>query len=125
MRLLLDTHVLLWSLQDDLKLSALAREKILAARPTYVSSASIWEIAIKVSVGKLDVDLDDLLGQIAQIGLRELRVSHKHAAKVKELPLIHRDPFDRLLIGQAVSESLTLLTTDRVLANYSTLVELI
>lgn len=125
MHLLLDTHVLLWCLQGSHRLSKPLRTRILAAPTVYVSSASIWEIALKVSVGKLDLDLDELVTEITHIGLQELPISHEHAAKVRLLPYLHRDPFDRMLVAQAVSESLKLLTADRLLASYSNLVEVI
>jgi PIN domain nuclease of toxin-antitoxin system len=91
----------------------------------YVSSVSIWEISIKVGIGKLNLDLDTLVDQMAQTGLEELRISHAHAATVLRLPYLHKDPFDRMLVAQAVSESLRLLTADRLLASYSPLVEVI
>lgn len=125
MHLLLDTHIVLWGLQGSRKLSKTLRSRISAAPTVYVSSASIWEIALKASTGKLSVDLDELMTHMAQIGLRELPISHVHAAKVRLLPYIHRDPFDRMLVAQAMCESVTLLTADRVLADYSGLVELV
>ena len=125
MPLLLDTHVLLWCLQGSRKLSRRARARILAAPTVYVSSVSIWEIAIKVSVGKLNLDWDELVVQISQIGLQELGISHEHAAKIRLLPYFHRDPFDRMLVAQAICESMSLLTADRLLASYSELVEVI
>jgi PIN domain nuclease of toxin-antitoxin system len=90
-----------------------------------VSSASIWETAIKVGAGKLKANLDELVAQIAQDGFIELAVSYRHAAAVTSLPGIHRDPFDRMLVAQAICESMPLLTADRVLAKYSRLVELV
>lgn len=125
MHLLLDTHVLLWCLQGSRRLSRQARTKILATPTVYISSASIWEIAIKVSVGKLNLDWDELIVQISQIGLQELAISHQHAAKIRLLPYLHRDPFDRMLVAQAMCESMILLTADRLLASYSNLVEVI
>ncbi|QJD90524.1 type II toxin-antitoxin system VapC family toxin [Duganella dendranthematis] len=125
MHLLLDTHILLWCLQDSLRLSKKVRTQILAAPMVYVSSVSIWEISIKVGIGKLNLDLGELVNQMAQTGLQELRISHAHAAAVLRLPYLHKDPFDRMLVAQAVSESLRLLTADRLLASYSPLVEVI
>lgn len=125
MHLLLDTHILLWCLQDSRRLSKKVRTRILTAPTVYVSSASIWEIAVKVSVGKLNLDLDELITQTAQIGLQELPISHTHAATARQLPHLHRDPFDRMLVAQAISESLNLLTADRLLASYSGLVEVV
>ncbi len=125
MRLLLDTHVLLWWLQDNHKLSLSARARIIAASQVYVSSVSTWEAGIKAAAGKLDVDMAELAAAITDSGFLELAISHRHALKVAQLPAIHRDPFDRMLIAQAMCEPLKLLTADRVLAGYSELVEVI
>ena len=122
MRILLDTHVYLWWLQDHPSLSAAARTKIVAATDVYVSSASIWEAAIKVGIGKLEVDIDQLVAEIDNSGFRELPVSARHAAMVTRLPDIHRDPFDRILVAQALCEPLRLLTADNMLSGYSELV---
>ncbi len=125
MRLLLDTHVYLWWLQDGRRLSRVARAKIADASKVFISSASIWEVSIKAGVGKLDVDVDALVASISENGFIELPVTATHAAKVRDLPQIHRDPFDRLLVAQAICEPLTFLTLDEVLKNYSGLVELV
>lgn len=125
MHLLLDTHILLWHLQDNPRLPEPVRSRIWVTPIVYVSSASIWEIALKVSVGKYSLDLNELRNQIADIKLKPLPISHDHAAKVRLLPYIHRDPFDRILVAQAICESVVLLTADRVLADYSELVELV
>jgi PIN domain nuclease of toxin-antitoxin system len=125
MRLLLDTHILIWCLQDNPRLAEATRARILTQPTVYVSSASIWEIALKVSAGKFQLDMDELLAQITQIDLTPLPISHEHAAMVRLLPYIHRDPFDRMLVAQAMCESVTLLTADRLLADYSDLVELV
>lgn len=125
MRLLLDTHVYLWWLQDHPKLSKKGRSKIMAASEVYVSSASIWEASIKVGNGKLKVDVNLLVTEIANSGFQELPISAKHAAMVAHLPDIHRDPFDRILAAQAMSEPLRFLTVDGILKAYSELVEVI
>ncbi|GAB3456068.1 type II toxin-antitoxin system VapC family toxin [Massilia terrae] len=125
MHLLLDTHVYLWWLGDHAKLNKSAREMIVAASEVYVSSASIWEAAIKISTGKLDVDIDRLVAEVANLGFRELPVSARHAAMVVRLPNIHRDPFDRILIAQALCGPLRFLTADATLRDYSELVEVI
>jgi PIN domain nuclease of toxin-antitoxin system len=125
MRILLDTHVYLWWLQDSPKLSKTGKEKIISALDVYVSSASIWEAAIKAGIGKLDVDVDVLVSEIGNNGFQELPITPKHAARVKQLPNIHRDPFDRILLAQALSEPLQFLTVDGILAGYSELVEVI
>ncbi|MCL2626367.1 MAG: type II toxin-antitoxin system VapC family toxin [Cystobacterineae bacterium] len=122
MRLLLDTHVFLWSVSDDRKLSQAARELILEAEDVFVSSVSIWEAAIKAGLGKLDVDIHLLVSEIETSGFLELPVRATHAARVRELPDIHKDPFDRLLVAQALSEPLYLLTSDSHLSKYGALV---
>lgn len=125
MRILLDTHVYLWWLQDHPKLSKAGRDRIVAASEVYVSSASIWEATIKAGIGKLEVDVKRLVTEIANSGFQELSISASHAATVALLPDIHRDPFDRMLVAQAQCEPLRLLTADGILTGYSELVELI
>lgn len=125
MRILLDTHVYLWWLQDHPKLSKAGRERIISASEVYVSSASIWEATIKASIGKLEVDVNQLVAEIENSGFQELPISAKHAATVAQLPDIHRDPFDRILVAQALSEPLRFLTADGILGGYSELVEVI
>ena len=125
MRLLLDTHVYLWWLQDHPKLSKEGRAKIVSATEVYVSSASIWEASIKSGIGKLDVDINMLVSEIEKNDFLELPISAKHAAMVAQLPDIHRDPFDRILIAQALCEPLRLLTADGLLSAYSELVDVI
>lgn len=117
MRLLLDTHVLLWQL-DDRKLSAAATEAIDAATELLFSVVSFAEIGIKIAVGKLADRREvynDLLGEG---GIRTLGLTAEQGLAVAELPLHHRDPFDRLLISQARSEGLTIVTADRYFAPY-------
>ncbi|RYF48525.1 MAG: type II toxin-antitoxin system VapC family toxin [Cytophagaceae bacterium] len=125
MRILLDTHVYLWWLQDHPKLSKAGRERIISASEVYVSSASIWEATIKAGIGKLEVDVNQLVAEIENSGFQELLISAKHAATVAQLPDIHRDPFDRILVAQALSEPLRFLTADGILGGYSELVEVI
>jgi PIN domain nuclease of toxin-antitoxin system len=125
MRLLLDTHVYLWWLQDHPKLSKEGRARIIDASEVYISSASIWEASIKVGIGKLEVDTNQLVTEIANSGFQELPIAAKHAAMVMRLPDIHRDPFDRILIAQALCEPLRLLTVDDILKGYSELVDVI
>jgi PIN domain nuclease of toxin-antitoxin system len=125
MRLLLDTHVFLWCLNDDRQLSNKARSMIQSATEVYVSSASIWEASIKMKIGKLNVNLDSLVTSIADSGFLELPISAAHAAYTYHLPDIHKDPFDRMLIAQSILEPLRLVTADKVLKDYSDLVEFI
>ena len=122
MRLLLDTQVYLWYLADSRKLSTKARSEIASAEDVFVSAASIWEAAVKVAIGKLDAVPDDLVAGIGASGFAELPVSARHAARVVTLPQHHRDPFDRLLVAQAIHEPLHLLTADATLRRYTELV---
>jgi PIN domain nuclease of toxin-antitoxin system len=122
LRLLLDTHVFIWAVSDDPKLSSTAWSLIETADEVYVSSASIWEAAIKYQLGKFSLDPDRLVEKVAPSGFLDLPVSLRHAAAVRHLPLIHRDPFDRLLLAQAISEPLHLITADEKLSQYSDLV---
>jgi PIN domain nuclease of toxin-antitoxin system len=122
MRLLLDTHIYLWSVMDDRKLTKAARTLILEADEVFVSGASIWEASIGVGLGKLEADVDLLVSEIAASGFLELPVRAVHAALVRNLPDIHRDPFDRLLVAQAMSEPLRLVTSDGHLSKYTELV---
>lgn len=120
MNLLLDTHVLLWWLADDPRLASECRDAIGAADTgAFVSAASIWEIAIKCSIGRLVLDEDVELASLATSnGFSNLPVSPHHAAAVRALPLHHSDPFDRLLVVQARLERLTLATADPALSAY-------
>ena len=93
------------------------------AEAIYVSAASIWEISIKMQLGKLQLDLPVLIKEIENIGIHPLPISWLHAQCTKELPLHHKDPFDRLLVAQAISEPLILLTNDSTLTQYSKLVK--
>ena len=125
MHVLLDTHIFIWWLNDDIHLSKKARLLIDEADDIYVSSASIWEAAIKIQLGKLDVDINLLVSSIASEGFIELPVSVKHAASVLTLPHHHRDPFDRILIAQAMSEPLRFITADQSLQDYSDLANVV
>ncbi|GAA0766608.1 type II toxin-antitoxin system VapC family toxin [Ideonella azotifigens] len=124
MRLLLDTHIYLWAVTDSRSLKPAARRLIESADEVFVSAASIWEIAIKAKLGKLQADPQALAAAIPDSGFSELPVRASHAAGVGLLPLHHSDPFDRLLVAQAMAEPLHLLTADAMLAPYSELVML-
>lgn len=122
MRLLLDTHIFLWLTADSSRLTASARDLIERASEVYVSSVTIWEAVIKSRIGKMSVDPDDLLREIEKCCFTELPISGRHAVIVAGLPILHSDPFDRLLIAQTISEQLRLLTVDAQLLAYSELV---
>ena len=125
MRMLLDTQVYLWFLEDSRKLGKLPRRLIAEADEVLVSSASIWEAAIKAGIGKLGIAADDIVAGIRASGFVELPVLARHAATVQALPHHHRDPFDRLLIAQAITEPLRLITADAMLKQYSDLVTVV
>ena len=119
MKLLLDTHVYLWWLLEDRRLIRKVRHAISGRRTTvYVSAVNIWEATIKAGLGRLELQGQDLTGEIVANGFVELPVSARHAQAVGQLPLHHRDPFDRLLIAQAHAEGLTMVTHDPAFAAY-------
>lgn len=126
MRLLLDTQLLIWSGREPWRLSAEAREVILAAETRVFSVASIWEVAIKQALRKPDFDVDPaaLRNGLLTRDYVELTIEGRHASSLPELPSIHGDPFDRMLVAQARVEGLTLLTADRTLAAYGAPVRL-
>jgi PIN domain nuclease of toxin-antitoxin system len=123
-RLLLDTHLLLWALSAPSRLPRRARSLIDSA-DVYVSAASIWEISIKAALGKLRADPHEVRATLPTAGFLELPITGEHAALVIGLPPIHRDPFDRLLIAQAQAEPMHLLTNDAALASYGDLVTVV
>lgn len=122
MRLLLDTHVALWAMAGSKRLTRHARDMLLEATEVYVSAASVWEVAIKHAVGKIDIDAATFAAVGRETGFLSLSITYRHAAGVAALPLHHADPFDRLLIAQAIAEPLRLLTADVQLQPYSELV---
>ncbi|MDY0000167.1 MAG: type II toxin-antitoxin system VapC family toxin [Polyangia bacterium] len=118
MNLLLDTHVLLWAFEDDRRLGRGAREAIVdGGNIVFVSAVSAWEITIKKALGKLRAP-DGFLEELARHRFTPLEVTIEHALAVGRLPPLHQDPFDRLLLAQAVEEQLTLVTHDRRLEAY-------
>jgi len=125
MRVLLDTHVLLWTLSDDPRLTVKARRLIESAADIYVSAATFWELAIKVGLGKLNVDLEEIRHFCRESGFIELPVMSEHAIAVKDLEHLHRDPFDRLLVATAMAEPMKLLTADSAIARYTDLAVLV
>ena len=121
MRLLLDTHVLLWTLDDSPKLSRQAREAMVApGAECYVSAVSFWEIAIKASLQRKQfrVDVGRLVAGASAAGLLFLAFQPEHAVRVARLPRHHSDPFDRALVAQALVEPMMLLTQDAALLPY-------
>lgn len=116
MRLLLDTHVLIWW-DEGARLTAAARSAIETADQVYVSAVSGWEIALKASLGKLR-PRRTLAQALADSGFEELPLRLHHTGILMRLPPMHRDPFDRMLVAQALSDRLTLVSRDRKLSRY-------
>jgi PIN domain nuclease of toxin-antitoxin system len=117
MMFLLDTHVVLWWLTDDPTLSASLKDRLAYEPDVFVSIATIWEIAIKQASGKLSAG-GSLPEIVRDSGFRNLPVIADHVIRAGELPPIHRDPFDRLLIAQALDEGCTLVSRDRDIRRY-------
>ena len=112
MRVLIDSHILLWIVEGSSRLSREGQRIVCDAAEVYVSAATVWEIAIKAALGKLRVVPDELLEEIDEGGFHHLPVLARHAARVADLPHLHGDPFDRLLVAQAIAEQMRLLTAD-------------
>ena len=117
MRILLDTHVLLWTLAGSRRLSPESVAAICEADDLFVSSVSFAEIGVKAAVGKLEMP-DELRETVAATGVRTLALVPAHGLAVARLPVLHRDPFDRLLVAQARTEGLTIVTGDDQIAQY-------
>jgi len=116
-RLLLDTHVVLWWRQNSRQLTRDATELIATAEAAYVSAASAWEVIIKTALGRLAL-ADPFERHVTAAGFEPLAITFAHAAEVGRLPALHADPFDRMLVAQARVEGLTLVTHDVMLARY-------
>jgi PIN domain nuclease of toxin-antitoxin system len=128
MRILLDTHVLLWSIGQSKKLPDKVHGILLDSQnEVYFSAASIWEIVIKNALARADfqVDIKQMMETMPETGFVELPITALHANRVAALPLMHKDPFDRILIAQAEVEDMLLFTNDDILEKYSPLARLI
>lgn len=125
MRLLLDTHVLLWTLAGHPRIRTAEALILDEETAVFVSTASLWEIAIKSGLGKLQADVSEIRAAIKTSGFTELDVKGEHTEHLKTLASIHRDPFDRLLVAQAIAEPMHFLTADAALKAYSELVRVI
>jgi len=122
LNLLLDTHVALWAITDSPKLLQKARELILSPKVNvWISTASIWEIAIKHSLGRGDMPVSsrEAMRYFQESGFRFLAIEPEHAVAIGDLPAHHQDPFDRILVAQALMEPMRLITHDAVVALYS------
>lgn len=118
MKLLLDTNIAIFMLRSPERLSAAVEAALNdEANTLLISVISIFEIALKRSLGKLEVG-DEVMTRLAAIGCVSLPLTDRHAWRVSELPWLHKDPFDRLIVAQAVEESATLVTSDRILTQY-------
>jgi PIN domain nuclease of toxin-antitoxin system len=120
MRILLDTHIALWAVTGSRRLSRKSQQFILDADEVHVSAATIWEIAIKHALGKGDMPVSaaQALQAFRDAGYALLAIKPEHAVRVEDLPSIHNDPFDRLLVAQARLEPMTLMTSDRLVGQY-------
>ena len=123
MRLLLDTDVLLWTLTGAPRIEPISQLILAPETEIFVSTVSLWEIATKASIGKLAANVGEIRAAIAASGFLELPVLGEHAETLAKLPLLHRDPFDRMIVAQAIAEPMRLLTGDGQLAAYSELVQ--
>jgi PIN domain nuclease of toxin-antitoxin system len=126
MRFLIDTQLAFWWQTGDRKIPAKARTLIeQSIEPVLISQVSLWELAIKASVGKLNIDLAMFAEQVSVLGFAWLPIQNEHLLQVVTLPLFddHKDPFDRLLVAQSLSEPLILLTTDAKLARYGSTIK--
>ena len=117
MRLLLDTHVVLWWLNASPELPEDARDLLRTEPEVYVSAATPWEIAIKQNLGKLEGDVD-LAERARDMQFKPLPITAEHGVKAGRLPPLHRDPFDRILVAQAQTEGLTVVTRDKWIPQY-------
>ena len=120
MRLLLDTHILLWWVSGDRKLSKALRAAIASAdNAIAISAATFWELAIKKQLGRVEVDLAKLQSAVAADGFEEMAVEIAHTLRLQALPDLHRDPFDRLLIAQSIEGGCRLVTRDEQILAYA------
>ncbi len=119
MKFLLDTHALLWWLADDDQLGGAAREVVAdPANDILISMVSLWEIAVKVRIGKLEADIEEIINAVQREGFTVLDIGMAHLVALARLPMHHRDPFDHLLIAQAMTEDATFISEDRNAARY-------
>ncbi len=126
MKLLLDTHILLWALAGDQRLSKKAAKLISDPQnEILVSAVSLWEVGVKHSMGRITVSPEILVEAIASTGFQELAVTFDHCISVSRLPPIHRDPFDRMLVAQSLSVPAILMTHDQTLNKYGSTILLV
>lgn len=120
MKLLLDTHILVWWVAGNRKLPKSLRDRIAAAESDVsISAATFWELAIKIRLGRIDIDLEELHAATSADGFTELSVQIAHTLRLRTLPDHHKDPFDRLLIAQSIVEGRRLVTRDDSILAYT------
>jgi PIN domain nuclease of toxin-antitoxin system len=118
--LLLDTHILVWWVAGDRRLPVPLRDRIKATEnDVSVSSATFWELAIKLRLGRIDIDLEEFCAAVTADGFDELPVQIAHTLRLQDLPAHHKDPFDRLLIAQSIAEGRRLVTSDEAILKYT------
>jgi PIN domain nuclease of toxin-antitoxin system len=121
--LLLDTNALLWALSGSPRIRPIEAQLVAPESEVFVSAVSFWEIAVKASIGKLAASVAEIRRAAQASGFVELSIQCSHAEILAGLPLHHRDPFDRMIVAQAITEPMRLLTGDRQLSVYSELVQ--
>ncbi|MCL2792068.1 MAG: type II toxin-antitoxin system VapC family toxin [Spirochaetaceae bacterium] len=124
-KFLLDTNVLLWYFEDSKRINSI--KKIISSEDSdiYYSAVSFWEILIKMRIGKLNINIEELHFFVKQHAFNELPITSDHAKAYLKLPYLHKDPFDHMILTQAITCPMRLITGDPILANYSSLVMVI
>jgi len=124
-RLLLDTHIVLWTLAGSPRIASVQNLILSDETEVFVSVVSWWELATKIAIDKLDADLSVLRQTAKDSGFFELAVRGEHTEVLVNLPLLHRDPFDRMLVAKTMAEPMKLITADAILGKYTDLVMMI
>lgn len=123
MRVLLDSHVLIWMFDGSPRLDEAVRRRLSTVDAIYISAASVWELAIKRALGKIEIDIEQLTEKIHLGGFTPLPITTGHGLIAGDLPRLHGDPFDRMLVAQARAENLKLVSDDGMLRRYRDHVE--
>jgi PIN domain nuclease of toxin-antitoxin system len=119
MRVLLDTHVILWWLMDDPRLGTVAHARLTSGGSSVAASvASLWEVSIKYRLGKLNANAAQVAARLAETEINVIPIRLAHLTATEQLPLIHRDPFDRMLIAQSLTETMQIMSADAIIAQY-------
>ena len=122
--ILLDTHTLIWFMYDDSKIPESTLKRIKTEDKVYVSIVSLWEISIKQSLGKINISnsISEIVEKCKESNINILQIDPRHLDYIKKLPYIHGDPFDRLIISEAITEGMTLITKDSIIPKYEVIV---